>query len=299
MPKMPSDPTRRRGRTAIRHSKFPGVLVSVITDSAASLPPSLAAEYGVVAVPMQLKIGGQSIDERTISMSEVVAHLEEGVLTSGPSPGVFVEALEGISDAGAVILTVGAHLSSTYQAASTAARLANSERVRVVDTGTAAGAEGLVVLAAAETARAGGSLDAVEVRARDVAGKVHLVAAVGTLAHLARGGRVPAVAGWAGSQLGIRVLFEFRDRHIRLLRPSLSFDKATDLIFEHWQRSKVEGAPLHVAALHGVQEDTALGLLDRVRAHVQPAISFVGTFGPVMVAHTGPDVIGLAWWWGT
>ncbi len=273
--------------------------VTIVTDSAASLPPSLAAQYGVVAVPMQLEIAGRPVDERTISMDEVVARLDEGVLTSGPSPGAFVEALEDVSDDGVVVLTVGSRLSSTYQAASTAARLApDPGRVRVVDTTTAAGAEGLVVLAAADLARTGASLDEVEARAREVVGKVRLVAAVGTLAHLARGGRVPAIAAWAGSQLGVRVLFEFHDDHIRPLRPSLSFDKARDLIFEHWQRSRVEGAPLHIAALHAVREDTAVELLDRVRAEVEPATSFVGTFGPVMVAHTGPDVIGLAWWWG-
>lgn len=273
--------------------------MTVITDSAASLPPSLAAEYGVVAVPMQLEIAERPVDERTISMDEVVGRLDEGVLTSGPSPGAFVEALDGVADDGAVVLTVGARLSSTYQAACTAARLVpDPGRVRVVDTATAAGAEGLVVLAAADMARTGAGLDAVEACAREVVGEVRLVAAVGTLAHLARGGRVPAIAAWAGSQLGVRVLFEFRGDHIKPLRPSLSFDRATDLIFEHWRRSQVEGAPLHVAALHAVREDTAVELLERVRALVKPATSFVGTFGPVMVAHTGPDVIGLAWWWG-
>jgi len=38
-------------------------------------------------------------------------------------------------------------------------------------------------------------------------------------------------------------------------------------------------------------------LLDRVRASFQPASSFIGEFGPVMVVHTGPGLAGLAWWW--
>ena len=28
-----------------------------------------------------------------------------------------------------------------------------------------------------------------------------------------------------------------------------------------------------------------------------PATSFVGQFGTVMIAHTGPGLAGLAWWW--
>ena len=273
--------------------------VRVITDSASSLPAPLAAEHEVITVPMQLEIAGRQIDERAMSLKDVVARLDEGVTTSGPSPGAFLEALDGVSDAGAVILTVGSRLSSTYQAACIAARLTPDQGlVRVVDTATAAGAEGLVVLAAAEMARADAPLDAVEARAREIAKRVRLVASVGTLAHLARGGRVPGVAAWAGCRLGIRVLFEFNGGHIRPQRPCRSVDKAKDLIVQQWQRSSLDGLPLHVAALHAVEEESALELLDRVRRQLQPATSFLGTFGPVMVAHTGPDVIGLAWWWG-
>ena len=43
--------------------------------------------------------------------------------------------------------------------------------------------------------------------------------------------------------------------------------------------------------------DAAHDLLDRVQAAARPATSFMGSFSPVMVAHTGPGLVGLAWWW--
>lgn len=272
--------------------------VKVVTDSAASLPAALAAERDIVVVPMQLEIAGSSLDERHVTMEELVARLDEEVHTSGPSPGSFADALESVDQSdGVVVLTVAGRMSSTYQSACTAARLLGDAKLRVIDTNTAAGAEGLVVLGTAELAQAGASIDDVEARARAIANKVRLVASVGSLHYLARGGRVPDIAARAGSRLGVHLLFEFRPNGVHPLRPSLGATSAVDQVIGHWRRSIVANAKLHLAVLHALREADAADLLQRVSAEVQPASSFIGTFGPVMVAHTGPDVIGLAWWW--
>jgi fatty acid-binding protein DegV len=57
------------------------------------------------------------------------------------------------------------------------------------------------------------------------------------------------------------------------------------------------GSALHVSALHALEPEIAEELLRQVRAYVEPATAFVGSFSPVMVAHTGPGLAGLAWWW--
>lgn len=277
--------------------------VAVVADSAAALDPALAAEHGIVTVPMELEVGGRPVHEADMALDELVARLDDGVQTSAPPPGAFVEALEQVRAGGAraaVVLTVGSSLSSTFQSARTAVSLLGETLpVAVVDTGTAAGAEGLVVLAAARAAAAGASLPEVEARAQLVAGRVRLVAAVEELTYLVRGGRLAAGAARAGEHLGVRPLFELRRDKIRPLRPSFSSDGALDQILGQWRRSKVDGAALHVAALSALRDEDAGALLDKVRAEAEPATALVGSFGPVMVAHTGPGVIGLAWWWET
>jgi DegV family protein with EDD domain len=282
---------------------MPVPFVAVVADSAAALDPTLAEGLGIVTVPMQLEVGGVSLSEADMPLDELVRRLDDGVQTSAPPPGAFVDAIEGAlaKEAGAVVvLTVGANLSSTYQSAATAATLAgNGAPVTVIDTGTAAGAEGLVVLAAAQAAAAGRSLEEVVHRAQTAADRVRLVAAVEELKYLVRGGRLTSAAARAGEHLGVRPVFELRKGKIRPMRPSWSTDGAFDQILAQWRRSVVEGADLHVAALHALRDEDANVLLDKVRAEVEPATALVGTFGPVMVAHTGPGVIGLAWWWET
>jgi fatty acid-binding protein DegV len=120
---------------------------------------------------------------------------------------------------------------------------------------------------------------------------------VPNLDHLVRSGRVPNIAGWAGRRLGIAPLFEFREGGAHPMRPARGADAALDRIVAHWRRSRVEGARLHVAALHAYAPHTAERLLRAVTAEVEPATAFSASFGSVMVVHTGPGLAGLAWYW--
>jgi DegV family protein with EDD domain len=269
--------------------------VAIVTDGAASLPRQLAEELDITIVPMWLDLEGRQVHEDECALDDVLE--AKDVTTSGPSPGEFQEAVERrLTGDGALVLTIASTMSSTHQSAVLAAGASDGD-VRVLDTTTAAGAEGLVVLAAARAAREGADLDTVESVARRVIAQVRLVATVPSLDHLVRSGRVPGIAGWAGRHLGINPLFEFRAGKVHRLRPALSSEAAIERIVHEWRRSHTDGADLHVASLHAVAPDAARDLLDRVESEITPTSAFIGEFSAVMVAHTGPGLIGLAWWW--
>jgi DegV family protein with EDD domain len=154
-----------------------------------------------------------------------------------------------------------------------------------------------VVLAAAAAAEQGGALDDVVDAARRAAASVHLIATLPSLDHLVRSGRVPNIAGRAGRLLGIAPVFEFRHGRARPLRPALGLPAALDRMVAAVRRDRQPGAHLHVAALHAEAEAEARALLDRVTSTFVPRTAFVASFGSVMVVHTGPGLIGLAWWW--
>jgi DegV family protein with EDD domain len=271
--------------------------VKIVTDSAAALPPEIAAAHDVTVVPMWLTIGDESVHDGERDLGELLG--DTRVTTSAPAPGEFEAAIrEQLGTDGVLVLTIDSEMSGTYNAAALAAESVGGP-VRVVDTRTAAGAEALVVLAAAVAAEAGADLDAVERAARRVVEQVRLVATVPTLDHLVRSGRVPGIAGWAGRRLNINPLFEFRGGKVHRLRPAIGQAAALDRIIGRFQRSQVEGARLHVTALHALAPEEAKELLRRVEAEFLPVTAFVGEFGSVMVVHTGPGLVGLAWWWET
>jgi DegV family protein with EDD domain len=257
--------------------------VGIVTDSAAAFPAELAAEWGIEVVEQH------------------VGRHAGTVSTAAPSPGEFLRAVERTRCEEVVILTVSSQVSGTFNAA----RLAASESpvpVDVIDTETAAGAQALIVLAAAKAAAAGADRGAVEALALDVVSRVRLVAVIDGLDQLVRSGRVPGLAGWAGRVLGLKPLFEFRHGAARRLRPAASREAALSRILGYWRRSRQHAdltSRLHVAALHADAETDAEGLLKRVRddLDVPPATELVLAFSEMMVAHTGPGLVGLAWWW--
>ena len=272
--------------------------VLVVTDSAASIPSELVARYGIAIVPLTDVVGGQAHPDGELPLAEVMAHVDDGVTTSGPSPGEFVAPVQARGGAdGVVILTISREMSSsTYKSAQLALPLLDGG-VRLVDTGTAAGAQGLVVLAAAAAAAAGAGAEEVERVAARAIERVRLVATVPNLVRLAQSGRVPGVAGMASRWLGLRPLFEFRHGRPRPLRPAFSAEAAAERMLAVWRASAVAGAALHVAAMHAEAADQAEALLAAVRAEADPVTAFVAPFSPVMVTHTGLGLVGLAWWW--
>jgi DegV family protein with EDD domain len=254
--------------------------VAVVTDGGASLPATLAESAGVTVVPLRASAGPGG-----------------AALTAGPPPAGFAEALAAAGEEGALVLTVARSMSSgTFEAARLAALHARRP-VEVVDTRTAAGGQALVALAAAGAARAGRPLAEVRGAAERAAAKVRLVAHVPTLDQLVAGGRLPAPVAAAATRLGLQPLFAFADGRIRPLRPARSADAARRRVLDDWRASRVEGARLHVCALHAQAPEAAGRLLAAVEAEVEPATAFIAEFGEALVIHTGPGLTGLAWWW--
>jgi DegV family protein with EDD domain len=273
------------------------VTVAVLTDGASTLPPDVAAGAGVVVVSMWVTVGERSHRDTEIPLTELFRRFDEGVTTSGPSPGDVRAALEGsLGPEGALVITVSSRMSGSYQTA----RLAAAEfgdRVHVLDSNTAAGAQALVVLAAAERAAAGDPLLQVRAAAERVAGRVRLLASLGSLDWLVRSGHVPEVVAWAGRSLGLRPIVEFRAGRVRPLRPARTEEAVIERLVSECRRGAAPGARLHVVAMHAGSEARAQRLLDAVARELGPAESFVSPFNAVMAAHTGPDLFGLAWWW--
>ncbi len=247
---------------------------------------------------MWLTLGGVTTRDGVLALADVAARAgAEPFSTSGPTPGELATAA-GEADAGegVLIVTLAREMSATFDAACLAAGTAPAGRVRVVDSRSAAGGEALVALAAARRAGAGGDLGQVTAAAQEAATRVSLVAAVADLGHLARSGRVPATAARAGLALGVRPLFELRQGRVRALRPARGGDQALRRLVAAPSVGRRAGR-LHAAVLHAGDEGAAATVLDRVRARYAPSSAFVGGFSPVMVAHTGPLLVGMAWWW--
>ena len=284
-----------------------GRQVAVVVDSSSCLPRRFLEELDIHVVPHELVIEDRSFrDGVDIEPAEFYRLLQENhriPTTSSPRPTTFLEAFRSavaVAES-AVCITLSAGFSATFHYASVAARMADEEMpgfsIKVVDSKAAAGAEGLIALEAARAAQRGAGLDEVVHRIEELIPQVDLLAFLDTLFYLRRSGRVPRVAAWAGSLLGIKPLTELKLGEARVVAKPRSRSKALERLIS-LTKGRVEHRPVHVNVMHADAADDAEILRQRVEMELDCRELFVSEFTPVMGAHLGPGLLGLAFYTG-
>jgi|CXWL01.1.fsa_nt_gi DegV family protein with EDD domain len=293
--------------------------VAIVTDSTACIPPELAARYGIEIVPVHLIVGGRtyadSLTTDTGEFYERVRTSGERATTAAPSPGTYVEAIGRAAQRAesVLVITVSAQFSAMFDSARAAVDLVRADGtevklrpygrgiesptvdVRLFDSRNAAMAQGFVVLEAARLAETGAGIDDVIARAEEMTGRVSLLAMLDTLSYLARSGRVPRVASWAAGVFQVKPIVRFTAGDIkRLSQPrtrARGLEKMATIFAE-----LTAGRRTHLAVHHANAPDDAGWLLERVQRSVSIVESHVTEFTQVMGVHTGPGLVGLAWW---
>ncbi len=187
--------------------------VAVLTDSSAGMPADQARRFDVHVVPIHLTIGSDEFrDGLDLDPAVLYQALQKGVpvKSAAPSPLDYADAVEATLSDDVVVVTPASEFTFMYRNASLAAELSD-RRVTVVDSRSATAGHGLVVLAGAQAAAGGGTVDDVVSAAEDAASRVELVGALETLDYLRSSGRVPAIALGLATQLGVRPVFRFEE----------------------------------------------------------------------------------------
>jgi len=279
--------------------------VGIITDTIACLPRELVEEYGIVLVPINIIFEDRAYqDDVDITPSEVYRLLKEGKIptTSAPSPGVYLEAFRELSQRAEsiVCITIAAELTMVHQSATQAREMAKEELphtpVEVIDSRTAAGSQGLITLAAARAAAAGQSLEEVIKVTRDMIPRAHLLAVIDTLTYLAKHGRVPAIAAWAGSRLQIKPLLTVSNGKARPITVVRTKRRGVERLLEIMRQRTGANSPIHVIVLHANVLEEAESLKQRISQEFNCVEIYVKDFTPVMGVHTGPGLIGAAFY---
>jgi DegV family protein with EDD domain len=168
--------------------------------------------------------------------------------------------------------------------------------IEVLDCGTAAAAQGLVVLAAARTAASGRNMTEVVESARSVMTRVNLFGMLDTLYYLVKGGRVPKAAALANSLLKIKPIFSLEQGEAHTVALPRTTRSAVKRMLKLMKERRGKRQPLHVAVMHADAVAEALTLRNRIASQFDCAELFITEFTPVMGVHTGPGLIGVAFY---
>jgi DegV family protein with EDD domain len=271
--------------------------VSLVTDSAASLPAELCSRYEIDVVPLNLVLDDRSypdgMDGNTDEFYRSLKASRRPPKTAGASPGAHLDAFRRISEKSPAVLyvSVSDQFSGTYSSGVQAAAMLKAERpkveIEVIDSRRRHGTRVRVPEAARalKKERPAGAAR----RAQDVIPKVGIVAVIDTLEYLARGGRVPKVQAWASALLRVKPILELRQQDVRLLTRTRTKRRAVAQLVPLLVQRGWKGEGLHLCVQHTNALDEAIELIEEARRELKPVELLVSEFTLVMGVHTGTD----------
>ncbi len=272
--------------------------VAVVTDTCHYLGREVVAAHAIHEVSLYVHRGEEVRRESEIvDLATYYAELgraPELPTTSQPSIGDFLAVYEPLLAAGHEIVSIhlAGGMSGTVGSAEQAREQLGSraERVHVIDSESACGGQGLMVLAACAAARNGSDAAAVVEQLRRARPELKLWFAIDTLEYLRRGGRIAGAQAWLGTALRIKPILTVQGEITPIERVRTSrraFERMVDLL-DTCRRDGADGWVVqHIQA-----PEEAERLVARGREIFGTEPTFVSEIGPVIGTHVGPGLLG-------
>lgn len=276
--------------------------IAIVTDSLASLPQEICARERIHVVPLSLILpegvyrDGVDIDPRTYY--RILREQQCLPRTSAPSPGDYLALYRRLTEEyqGAVVVTPPADLTQTWEAAHLAGEMVGEAfPVHVVDSHVAGPAQGFVALALARMARSGCSLPFLLKAVEEIRQQVGFIGVLDTLKFLAEGGRVAEARQWLKAALRLFPVLTIMQGRIRLLAMARTKAKAVEQM-GRWLKNSLPSSKLALAFCHTDAFEEVQALAQELLTHFRPTEWFITELTPVIGAHAGPGLLGVAWW---
>ena len=275
--------------------------VKIIVDSAADITPAVAQKLKVL--PMTLRFGDtEYIDGVNITKKEFYEKLIESdslPTTSQIMPLAFEEAYREAIAQGydVVVITVSSKLSGTYQSACIAKDEVGADNVYVVDSYSVAIGEGILAEYAVRLKEEGKSAAEIAQELEKKSKDIRVIAMLGTLEYLKKGGRISKTVAFAGEVLSIKPVVSITDGVVNLIGKARGSKQGNNLLVKVIEAAG--GADFSMPVLLGftgledsllrkyVEDSTALweGHADALR---------VERIGGIIGTHVGPGAVAVA-----
>ncbi len=277
--------------------------VHIITDSGCDLTPAMLNGRAIEILKMPVLADGKPFDVNDENdLMRMYELMREGVVFSTAHVSYY-ELLTAFTncakeDIPAVFVGLSSGLTSQHNAATMALREVMEEyphaRIEVIDSASATMGYGKAVLIGYDKAQTGAELSEVVDTIIDELNHTEHLFSVWNLEFLVRGGRLSKVAGMVGDALSIRPVINIDDNGRLVTTDKIRGDKKllaklADITAENL--NNLDGQDIWV--VEGQYSETTEKLIEKIKKSCTPNSISVYKMGPVIAAHTGPDVIGI------
>ena len=276
----------------------------IIVDSTSDLLP--AVKERVTVVPLTVRFGDEEyIDGVTIDHQAFYEKLiETDVIpsTSQATPLAFAQEYENAKLAGesVVVITLSSKLSGTHRSATIAAK--DYENVYVVDSGSVAIGGGILVELALRYLDEGLSAQMIAEKLEEDKKRVIIVALVGTLEYLQKGGRISKAVAWTGTLLNIKPVLSVEEGEIHILGKARGSKQGNNLLVEEINKAGgVDFTKPLLLGYTGITDALLLKYMEDSKHLWEGALEQLRytTVGSVIGTHAGPGAIAVAFFKNT
>jgi DegV family protein with EDD domain len=280
--------------------------IAIVTDSVAQVPLEKAREMSISVVPFTVVIEEKAYQDgvditpeklyRRMRLEDICPH------TSHPSLGEYLQVFRSCLQAGArgiLYLATSSRLSGAYSTGTKAVAIMREEHpgleIEVFDTRTATIAQGFVAMEAAALAARGASMEELLCLVQQTLPKVGFIVIMDTLKYLVRGGRIGKAAYLVGSMIDIKPLLTVDGEGVvAAVARERGMKKAMLKLVQIVERRVRGKRPLRLALMNADAPQGMAELSALVTSRLRPDELIETDFTPVMGAHAGPGLVGLA-----
>lgn len=276
--------------------------IAIVTDSSTYIPPEETIGLDIHVIPLWLIWDDDRFrDGVDIQPPEFYQRLRSSKTmpsSSQPSSGEFISLFKQLSkDFDAIVaVLVSDKISGTIASALAAQQELSDLKIEVVNSTHVSMGLGYCVLAAAQAAAEGKSVEEVVQAAQQMSGKINFLFAVDTLEFLRRGGRIGGAKALLGTALSIKPLLHFTDGQIEPLMQVRTKKRAIATMLDVAEE-RLAGRPMAEATVLDVDnegEGDQVAEMVRQRFSVDKVIR--STVSPVVGTHAGPGTVGLVFY---
>jgi DegV family protein with EDD domain len=280
--------------------------IAVVADSIACIPRELTKTLGIRIVPANILFKGKLyrdlIDLTTAQAYEFLDSAPQFWKSSAASPEDYAEAFHeiGKNARNILVITISSKISMFYESARAAKEMVEKELrsavIEIIDSETAAAAEGLIALAAARAAKEGKTFKEVKAVARKVKERVRFLGVLETIKHVYRTGRIPKLASQIGSLISLKPILTGANGMIRFAGAARTKRSGIEKMLSMMRKQIGHSGQIHVAVMHADAVEEAQMLRERIAAEFNCAELFVTDFTPIMACATGKGTVALAYY---
>ena len=282
-------------------------LVSIVTDSVASIPEYLIQELNIIIVPYFIHWGDQTFrDLENIQRDTFYSRMAISKTlpkTANPSPGNYAKVYQqiGQEDSSAHIISI--HMTSkgsgAFQAASAGKIIALEKmpnlRIEIIDTLNVSLCQGWMAIEAARDALSGASCSRIIERIKSMMDITKMLQTADTLKYLYMGGRIGKAKHLLGAALKIMPIISMNDGLIVPLGQARTRTRIYQMIIAKIENAVGLQGKIKIAYVHAAAEDEAYKLKALVDNRFNVVESIIAELSPALGVHTGPGTVGVCY----